>query len=252
MRFLLPLSLLAALGIAQTPSFDVASLKPVRLSPGNYRANLGTALRGEVTLTNATLSDCLKYAFEITNDSQISGPDWIRNKDVRFDILAKAPHDTPLPQLRLMLQTLLTERFNLVLHREQRVLPFLALVVGKKGPQFHEAQEGWEGAGKTSIPGLVFLHRMSVLATLLSRFMRQPVVDMTGLTGYYDVKLEWTPDQPLPKPADGAEPREAPEPPAGPSIFTAVQEQLGLKLESRKGPLEVLVIDSAERVPKEN
>ena len=253
MRFLLSLSLLSILGMAQMPpAFDVASLKPVQLTPGNYRANLGTAVHGEVTLTNATLSDCLKYAFEITNDSQISGLEWIRNKEVRFDILAKAPPETPVPQLRLMLQALLQERFGLVLHREPRVLPFLALVVGKKGPLFHDAQEGWEGAGKPSVPGRIFVHRMSVVATLLSRFMRQPVVDMTGLTGFYDVKLEWTPDQAMPAPGDGTQPREAPEPPAGPSIFTAVQEQLGLKLESRKGPLEVLVIDHAEMVPKGN
>lgn len=244
------LILLLAVGMAQTPpSFEVALLKPVQLTPGNYQANLGTALHGEVTLKNATLSDCLKYAFEITNDSQISGPDWIRNKDVRFDILAKAPPDTPLPQLRLMLQTLLTERFNLTFHREQRQLPFLALVAGKQGPKFGDAKDGWEGPGKSSVPGRIFVHRMSVLATLLSRFMSQPVVDMTGLTGFYDVKLEWTPDRRPPRPTEDTD---AAEPSAGPSIFTAVQEQLGLKLESRKGLLEVLVVDSALRVPTEN
>ncbi len=247
-RFL-ALAILSTLSLGQAPpSFDVASLKPVQLTPGNYNANLGSASRGVVTLTNATLSDCLKYAYDISNDSQIAGPDWFQNKGVRFDILAKAPPDTPVPQLKQMLQTLLTERFSLALHREQRTLPFLALTLGKKGTQFHDAQEGWEGNGKPSVPGRIFVHRVSMLATLLSRFMRQPVLDQTGLSGFYDIQLEWTPEtQPRPDGADAPA-----EPATGPTIFTAVQEQLGLKLESRKGPVEVLVIDGAERVPKGN
>jgi uncharacterized protein (TIGR03435 family) len=82
---------------AQPPSFDVGSLKPIPLTPGadTYRANLGTIRHGELAMTNVTLADILRFAFAITNDEQIAGPDWIRNKMVRFDILAKAPPTRP-------------------------------------------------------------------------------------------------------------------------------------------------------------
>jgi uncharacterized protein (TIGR03435 family) len=232
---------------AATPVFDVASLKPVHSTGDRYSINLGTARPGEVTLTNATLSDCLRYAYGITNDAQIQGPDWIRNKEVRFDIVAKTSPDMPLPQLLLMLQTLLIERFHLVLHREQQVLPFLALVPGKKAPELREGIDSAD-APRSFIPGRIISNRLSmqVLATLLSRFMRMTVLDMTGLKGSYDVKLLWTPENLRP----GGEVNDTDVP--GPSIFTAVQEQLGLKLESRKGPVEVLVIDQADQVPVEN
>src|SRR5689334_749308 len=95
---------IVAITAQSPPAFEVASLKAVQTTPGNYRANLGTARHGQVTLTNTTLSDCLRFAYEITNDLQIAGPDWIRNKDVRFDIVAKASPETPDSQLRLMLQ----------------------------------------------------------------------------------------------------------------------------------------------------
>jgi len=229
--------------LAAAPAFDVASVKPVELTPGSYSSNLGTARHGEVRMTNVTLSDCLRFAYGITNDLQIAGPDWIRNKEVRFHIVAKAPPDTPRSELLLMLQTLLTERFQLVLHREQRTLTALALVVGKNGSKLQPARDVPDGSGVSLAPGRIISNRMTmgVLAMLLSRFLRQAVVDRTGLAGMFDVKLEWTPQA---QQADDAS--------AGASIFTAVQEQLGLKLEARKGPLEVIVIDRAERVPTEN
>ena len=101
---------------------------------------------GQVTLTNVTLSDCLRFAYEITNDLQIAGPDWIRNTDVRFDIVAKAAPESPDSRLRLMLQNLLADRFKLVLHREQRPLSFLALAVGKNSVELQESQAGPDGS----------------------------------------------------------------------------------------------------------
>ena len=261
MKYLLGI-LAVTLVPAATPSFDVASLKPVHSTGDLYYANLGRALHGEVTLTNTTLSDCLRYAYGITNDAQIQGPDWIRSKEVRFDIVAKAPPDTPLPQLLLMLQALLTERFHLVLHHEPKELPYLALTVGKKGAELHEADDVPDSSQRISIPGKIVSPRMStqVLATLLSRFMRQTVLDMTGLKGSYSVNLLWTPENLRPAPKQDSEIPGAVIPgarindtaAAGPSIFTAVQEQLGLKLESRKGPVDVLVVDQADKVPVEN
>jgi uncharacterized protein (TIGR03435 family) len=235
---------------AQSPAFDVASLKPVQSTDDLYTANLGTARHGQVALTNATLSDCLRYAFGITNDAQIAGPDWIRNKGVRFDIVGKASPETPVSELLLMLRTLLTERFKMVLHQESRELAFVALTIGKNGPKLKVAGHDAPSAGKPQIPGRIVSSRMSMttLTTLLSRFMRQTVLDQTGLSGSYEINLVWTPENLHPV----ATTFEAPDPAPGPSIFTAVQEQLGLKLESRKGPVEVLVIDHAERVPVEN
>ena len=245
----------SALGPAP-PSFDVASVKAVPFTPGDYRANLGSAVHGEVLLTNATLSECLRFAFNVNNDDQISGPDWIKSKSVRFNIDAKAPPDTPVPQLRLMLQTLLAERFKLALHHEQRELPFLALVAGAKGLKIREAKDESDPSGNRYIMGTIRSDRVPIpiLAMLLSRFLRQPVLDMTGLKGMFELKLEWTPDTVQPRPAvsGGAESGAAPEVAPGPSIFEAVEQQLGLKLEPRKGPLEVIVVDSAEKVPIEN
>lgn len=243
LRIALFVAAAATLG-AQSASFDVASLKPAQSSGDLYRANLGTARHGEVTLTNTTLSDCLRYAYGITNDAQIVGPDWIRDKGVRFNILAKAPPTTPFPELQLMLQNLLTERFQLKLHHEMRELTVLVLVAGKNGIRFQEAKEGSSTTGNSFIPGRIISNSISMhmFATLLTRFQREPVLDMTGLKGMYELKLEYAPEALL-KPGDDAEPV------PGASIYSALQSQLGLKLESRKGPQDVLVIDHAEKTP---
>jgi uncharacterized protein (TIGR03435 family) len=234
---------------AQSPSFDVASLKPVQLTPGTdtYRANLGTIQHGELTMTNVTLADILRFAFSITNDDQISGPDWIRNKAIRFDILAKAPAGTPTSQILPMLLTLLLERFHLAYHRERKMLSFLALEVGKNGSKLHEAQEGTITAANQFFIGAIVSNRvtMQMLTTVLSRFLREPILDMTGLKGYYEVKLEWVPESgQLGAPAADAAP--------GPTIFTAVQNQLGLTLKPQKRRMDAIVVDHAEKVPVEN
>jgi uncharacterized protein (TIGR03435 family) len=231
-------------------SFDVASVHAVPDAPGDYRANLGTASHGEVTLSNATLSQCLRYAFGINNDDQISGPDWIKSREFRYDIVAKAPPETPVAQLLLMLQGLLRERFALAVHREQKQQTFLALSIAKKGLKMSRPGEA-ALAGRREIAGTITnVMTMDHLTMLLSRFLRQPVVDMTALHGDFEVKLEWafeSAQPPAATPDAGAA-----SPDSRPSIFVALQEQLGLALESRKGPLEVLVVDRADKVPKEN
>src|SRR5687767_5583233 len=118
--FVTGLLMATSLGHTQSPTFEVASLKPA--AAGDRVINLGTACHGQVTLTNVSLSDALKFAYGITNDVQISGPDWIRDKRVAFSIVAKAAPETPVSQLLVMLQSLLIERFKLTLHREQRDL----------------------------------------------------------------------------------------------------------------------------------
>lgn len=239
---------MAASVLAQTqapPKFEVASLKPSPPSAADkININLGSLSHGTLTLSNASLADCLRYAYSLTNNEQLAGADWIQSKMVRFDIVARAPADTPVAQIRLMLQTLLSERFRLASHQEQKELSYVALVVGKKGPKLQEAIEGSDAAGNKFLIGRIFSNHisMTMLATLLSRFTGQTVIDMTGLKGEYDLKLEWTPDN------TGA----AIDATDGPSLFAAVERQLGLKLDVRKGPVDVLVIDHAERVPVEN
>jgi uncharacterized protein (TIGR03435 family) len=126
-------------------------------------------------------------------------------------------------------------------------MPFLALVIGKSGPKLATStKENDPGRPNAAFGGRIASNRMSMqlLATLISRFERRTVVDMTGLKGNFEVHLEWTPDS--------QSTTISPDAPRGASIFTAVQEQLGLKLESRKEPLDVLVVDHAEQVPTEN
>jgi uncharacterized protein (TIGR03435 family) len=231
------------------PQFDVASLKPGQPIPGDkIYTNLGSVSHGTLTLTNTSLADCLRYAFGLTSNDQLSGPDWIKSKVVRFDIVAKAPPDTPLGQIRLMLQTLLTDRFLLALHREQKELSYVALVIGKKGPKLQEATPDSDASGNKFLIGQIVSNHISTmtLATVLSRFTGQTILDMTGLTGEYDLKLQWTPEN---APASAGASLDAE---TGTSLFAAVEQQLGLKLEVRKGPVEITVIDHAERVPVQN
>jgi uncharacterized protein (TIGR03435 family) len=234
------LLLLGASAFAQ-PTFEVASLKPSPPAGGDLiNINLGTARHGELTLTNTTLSECIRYAYALPSDDQVAGPDWVKDKLVRFDIIAKAAPDTPVDQLRLMLRTLLDERFLLKLHREPRPIPHYALVVAKAGSKLKTARSD---APPARGYGLARISRndmsMDTFAMLLSRQMRQAVLNQTALNGTFDIDLEWTPDRP------GSDD-------SGPTVFTAIQEQLGLRLEPRKDALEVLVIDHAEKVPLAN
>jgi uncharacterized protein (TIGR03435 family) len=242
---------------AARPRFEVASLKPGQPIPGDkIYINLGSLSHGTLTLTNTSLADCLRYAFGLTSNDQLAGPDWIKSKVVRFDIVAKAPADTPLEQIRLMLQTLLTERFQLALHREQKELSYVALVIGKKGPKLREAIPDSDASGNKFLIGLIVSNHISMttLATLFSRFTGQTVVDMTGLTGSYDLKVEWTRENSPSSaaPGRGADAGASMDGEPGPTLFAAVEQQLGLKLEVRKGPVEIIAIDHAERVPAQN
>lgn len=228
------------------PAFDVASVKqggPVR-QDGLLDINLGGASHGTVTLTNTTLSECIQYAWGLTNEEQIAGPGWIQDRSVRFSIIAKAPPETPVGQLRVMLQALLKERFGLELHREPRRIEHFELMVAKGGPKLAESKPETPAARVFYGVGRLSYNHMPMerFVLLLSRQMKQPVFDRTGLTGFYDIDLQWTPDDAQPA-ADTA---------AKPDLFTAIQQQLGLKLQTSKEPVNVLVVDRAERVPIAN
>ncbi|HTX33650.1 MAG TPA: TIGR03435 family protein [Bryobacteraceae bacterium] len=257
LTWLLPFAALAQPAApAPAPVFDVASVKPSTATGDLLYINLGTAVHGEVTLTNVTLSECIQYAYGLSSEDQISGPDWIRDRRLRVDIVAKAPPNTPPDRLLLMTQALLAERFHLVLHRERKPLKHLALAIAKNGPKLPAAAgDGpssriYYGRGRLNYTHLP----MSRFALLLSRQLKQVVVDNTGLAGSYDVNLEWTPDDPVPAPSRSPDAAPLPETAAdtAPGIFKAIERQLGLTLEASKAPVDVLVVDSAEKVPVGN
>jgi Protein of unknown function (DUF3738) len=135
---------LAAVGqTAQvSPSFDVASVKPNKDIPDrNFYIELGTARHGEVTLHNTNMNDCIRYAYGLTSDDQISGPDWMASYNVRFDIVAKAPPDTSQDTLLLMMQRLLAERFHLTLRTKLKSVAHLELEAAKSGPRMPPSAE---------------------------------------------------------------------------------------------------------------
>ncbi len=233
---------------ANAPSFEVASVKPDK-SGNNGSHWRGNDSAGKITAVNISLRDIVKYAYGV-RDYQISGPDWIKSE--RYDIAVEAAGPTKQEELERMMQMLLAERFKLALHREEKVLPVYALVVAKSGLKVKAVQSDGHTSSNSTRGHLTSQNAsMSKFAEVLSRHTDRPVVDQTGVKGAYDFKLEWTPDDKPSRPpeqADGIVTNET----SAPSIFTALQEQLGLKLEARKAPVDILVIDHAEKVPTEN
>jgi uncharacterized protein (TIGR03435 family) len=240
------LTLLAGLGQAQSrPEFEVASVKMVDNSTlgDSINMNIGTVRGERVTFGNATLMDCIRFAYDMPSDAQITGPDWIRSKQLLYDIDARSLPGATREQQQVMLQSLLAERFKLVTHREQKVMSHFAMISAKNGPKLKSvAEKPPEYQGTTWGGRIETILTMPSLAYLLSRFeTERPIIDQTGLKGLYEIKLNWATQQ---MQNTGNSP--------GPSLFTALDEQLGLKLEPRKGPVDVLVVESVEKVPTEN
>jgi uncharacterized protein (TIGR03435 family) len=258
--------------------FEVATIKPSR-SDDNMTPLFMTP--GKFTTEAETIKEVIRFAYDIKSDNQLSGgPSWINSE--KFDIeakeedsvaenLKKLSFEEQAKQIRLMVQALLADRFKLKVSHQTKELPVYALVVAKGGPKLTEIQVAPPSPDATAAPKREFRGirmmgpgqltgtniNIGLLANILSRQreLGRLVIDQTGLKGNYDWTLKWTPDQGVPmfKGPDGGEPSADARPPdsSGPSIFTALEEQLGLKLESRKGPIETLVIDSIER-PSEN
>jgi uncharacterized protein (TIGR03435 family) len=235
MRELLVLCLASIAAAAQSPpSFEVASIRPAVDQGGPLRVTGRVDVDG-IHLANVTLRNCIQRAYKV-KPYQVSGPDWIGAQ--RYAIVAKAAAPAPEATILQMLQTLLAERFHLVIHHETRDIPAYALVVGKSGPKL-KAAEDRDGATEIggNDGGRVRFQRatMDALAGALTQNVDLPVFNFTSLQGAYDFTLTWSKKQ------EPAEPGDAP------SIFTALQEQLGLRLESRKVPIEVLVVDRVEK-----
>jgi uncharacterized protein (TIGR03435 family) len=269
----------AANPAAAALEYEVASIKPNKSGPGMVRF-MGTP--DGFSATGITLQMLVANAYGVQN-FQISGaPSWLGSE--RYDLDAKMDSDTAAALKKLdqeqgrlarsrMLQKLLADRCKLTVHTETKDMPVYALVIAKNGPKMQEAKpgdtypNGFKGLDGVAHAGTMRMGRgqltaqaisTDTLVHLLSQQLGRTVVDKTGLTGKYDFTLQWTPDESQggalrapegggPSPADGAAPPES----SGPSIFTALQEQLGLKLESQKGTVETIVIDHVEK-PSEN
>jgi uncharacterized protein (TIGR03435 family) len=266
---------------APLPSFEVASIKPNRsgvahgvivFRPGRFH---GTA---------TTVKQLIQYAYNVRGFQILGGASWT-NSD-RYDIdakepdlfaeeLPKLPREQSRAKMGFLVQSLLEDRFKLKTHPETKELPVYALVVAKNGPTLQETKlisthsgskgsdgqrnEGFGtiGMGQIEGQGIPISARVGMsLVWMLSVELDRAVVDQTGLRGNYDVRLQWTPDESqaamLQGPAASSPGPDNPRPESsGPSIFTALQEQLGLKLKSTRGPVEIIVVDHIER-PSEN
>ena len=260
--------LLTCPGFAQL-TFEVASIKPsdpdsrgmaIQFMPGGGLKMAGVPLRAMIT-----------FAYDVRDFQVTGGPGWMATE--RFDVMARpdrasvdGPEDfgnmtfqqmrTIRDQMSERLRALLADRFQLVVHKETKDQPIYALVVSKNGAKLKEskvvvgARQGMS-MNRGRLEGMAA--PVEMLIQTLSNVTGHPVVDKTSLAGKYDFVLEWTPDPGVDARAQGfgdgvTEPAPAP---GGPTIFTALQEQLGLRLEAQKGPVENIVIDRAEK-PSEN
>jgi len=288
----------ATCAVAQTPqnrpSFEVSSIKtaePItREMVRDGRLHIGMKVdKARVEFDSFSVQELIRFAYNL-KPYQVSGPDWITH--LRYDIVAKLPDGATMDEIRPMVQTLLADRFKLVLHHETKDLPVYALVVGKNGSKLKEAAPdavpappapgapremdvSGSNQGGVSMTGGSFGNirmvpapddkmrmvspaaTMTNLADMLARMTDRPVVDKTGLTGNYQIAIDLGTDDlrnmargigmnlPLRRGGD-----EAADPTSG-SIFQTIQ-QLGLKLDPRKEPIDMVVVDSAEKVPSEN
>ncbi len=237
----------ATAGSESNLRFDTVSIAPSRSTSRAYSGKVEAKLERpiQVILQNVTLLFCIQQAYSV-KEYQILGPGWI--KRARYDITATLPPGSAPDRVWPALQTLLAERFNVSIRRETRELPVYALAAAKQGPKLHPAVDGNRGPLKfqpgsreggalqsgRSASGTLRLDSVSVpeFCAELSRTTTRPVVDRTGLPGLFDFELQY-----------GG---------AGPSISSALQQQLGLKLAPGKGPVEMLIVDSAVHTPVVN
>jgi uncharacterized protein (TIGR03435 family) len=290
--------LCASIAPGQQPNpkltFEVASIKPaapqamVRFQ-GSVDGGPGTPAPGRIRFTDMPLRVLIMRAYDVQS-FQVSGPSWMDNQ--RFDVIAKVPDGATKEDAQIMLQNLLADRFKLRLHKGSKEASIYALVVAKGGIKIEKSTQTAvapaEGVGgpppappprgkdgflrtphgqlgtQATVNGRMRMRgdavTMARLTDVLGMALGRPVVDKTGLTGAYDVTLDFSPEGMGPGPKGpapeegGGNPDEAPRDSndSGPTIFTALQEQLGLKLESRKGPVDLLVVESVEKVPTKN
>jgi uncharacterized protein (TIGR03435 family) len=239
---------------AASLTFEVASIKLNKSDSGQVGFGFGSK-GNRFTASNVPLKLLVRYAYGVNDEQILAAPAWLSSE--HYDIEAEVDekdagwlHKLSPEQQMLLLKPLLEDRFKLQVHRETKLLPTYELVIARNGPKVKQASpgdtyrngikspDGTTGAGRLSLTmgqsdQAIFQGLPTArLAEFLSKQLGSHVVDKTGLAGNYDFTLRWAPEE---------------HPEAGPSIFTAVQEQLGLRLESAKRPVECLVIDHVER-----
>jgi uncharacterized protein (TIGR03435 family) len=237
--------LAAGVVLAQAPptAFDTATVKllpPLPAGTTLERINLGTYYNGSLTMSDATLSEALRFAYDLTSEDQVSGPDWIKSREVaRYEIVAKAAGTVPLAQGRVLTQRLLADRLKVAVRKEARPLSFTALVQAPGGSKLVEADPN-RPPQASFVPGRIIgsSTTMPNLALLLATFEHQIILDRTGLTGRYQISLEYLTAAP------GAVADQT-----KPSLESALQDQLGLRRESRREPLDAIIVERAEKLP---
>jgi uncharacterized protein (TIGR03435 family) len=238
------LLLAAGLGSAQPadprPAYEAATIKPNLSGSGSSSTN-GT--KGQIVFTNVTLRRLIERAYDV-KPIQVIGPNWLES--IRFDITAKYPNGYKPEDRAPMLRRLLEERFKLAVHREPKDVPGYALVVARSGFKLSPASgsdSSTNSNGDAKVETVTAkANSMAQFADLLARHLGAIVVDRTGVKGVYDFEVRWA----------NEETNAASEPDAPPSVFTAIQEKLGVRLQAQKVPVAMVVVDTIERVPTEN
>ncbi len=237
-----------AIGLAQQPqaephlAFEVASIKP-NPSEDNRTPYSNKENPGGIDYKYIWISNLIKKAFRIKGSYQLVLPHGYQEKP--WEIVAKAPPNSRVEDIPLMLRSLLADRFHLTFHRETKEMPVYELVVAKAGSKLKEVDPPAHGLGgsRPSAPGLIHIGKdntnIATLVTALTNLLTMPVIDKTGLQGVYEIEFEY-------------EPLETNASVPGPTVFDALEKTLGLKLEQRKDPVEVLVVDHLDTTPTEN
>jgi uncharacterized protein (TIGR03435 family) len=235
------------------PSFDVATIKPSK--PGTP-GRLFRIQPGHLSTINTTLSSLIGFCYGVHPRQIIGAPAWVETE--KYDLNGKPDGEgqPSVDQWKAMMQKLLADRFQLKFHHEKKELPVFALVVAKTGPKVTKSEGDPNGAPSLLFRGLGTLPvrnaTMADFASVMqSAVLDRPVVDQTGLVGRFDFVLTWTPDETQFASVGGVPPAPTDKPDAPPDLFTAIQQQAGLKFEASKAPVDVMVIDRVEK-PSEN
>ena len=224
------------------PDWEVVAVKPD--DPDSAEAGFWIHDRG-LEIKGKTAEQLLLYGYGLHESQVLNAPDWMRAERWHVAGVAGVPGQPNRKQMERLVRKLLTERFGLVMHHEQREMRVFALAVAKGGPKMATSTDDpnapmYEHDSRSDGQATMQVKNVSmgeVSGMLMRLFLDRPVVDQTGLTRRYDFQLKWTQDETR-APADGSAP---------PGLFTAIQEQLGLKLEPTKAPAEVLVVDNVGR-----
>jgi uncharacterized protein (TIGR03435 family) len=228
-------------GLLSAQSFEVASIKPAPPQEMGRISVRRSTDKGLLRYSNVSIADIVAEGYRILH-RQVSGPDWMETQ--RFDIVATFPAGVTEKSVPEMLKSLLEERFGLKVHEESKEMSVYAIMPARSGVKMKQAEKpgNFSGHNSTKLATINATATMERLADNLSTTMDRPVVDRSGLEGAWVIDLQWTPD------SSGAPIDDA----TAPTIFTAMQEQLGLRLVATRSPVRFIVVDHVERTPSEN